>query len=350
MLGGGFMARTHTHAARLAGARLGAIATSSEAGSLRAAGDLGYARSLTGDAFFTDGLDIIHICTPNDSHASLARRAIASGAHVVCEKPLATSAEAARAVRDEAEAAGLLGTVPFVYRYHPLVREARARIAAGEAGAILTVDGSYLQDWLLDAEDDNWRVDSAAGGPSRAFADIGSHLVDLLEFVTGERITALSATVRTVHPRRGDTAVSTEDTVALTVELGGGGIGSLLVSQVAPGRKNGLVLEVSGSRESLSFAQEQPEHLWLGRRTGSQLLMRDPEILAPDAARLCTVPAGHPQGYQDAFNAFVADSYALFAGDRRDGVPTLDDGVRAAQVTEAVLRSAVERTWIEVAP
>lgn len=342
------MARTHSHAARLAGASLGAISTSSGSGSARAAAELGYVRPLAGDAFFADGLDIIHVCTPNGSHAALARRALESGAHVICEKPLATSAQAARDVRDLARSAGRMGTVPFVYRYHPLVREARARIARGEAGTILTIDGSYLQDWLLEADDHNWRVDSAAGGPSRAFADIGSHLVDLVEFVTGERIVALAAATRTVHPRRGGAPVTTEDTVALTVEMSGGGIGSLLVSQVAPGRKNGLVLEISGSRESLRFAQEQPEHLWLGRRVGSQLLMRDPDVLAPDAARLCAVPAGHPQGYQDAFNSFVADSYALFAGAEPDGVPTLDDGVRAAVVTEAVLRSAAERTWIEV--
>ena len=121
------------------------------------------------------------------------------------------------------------GTVPFVYRYHPMVREARARIRRGDAGALLTVDASYLQDWLLSAEDENWRVDASSGGPSRAFADIGSHLVDLIEFITGEHIMSVVATTRTVHPRRGGAEVTTEDTVAMTVELSGGGIGSILV-------------------------------------------------------------------------------------------------------------------------
>lgn len=142
--------------------------------------------------------------------------------------------------------------------------------------------------------------------------------------------------------------MTTEDTVAMTVEMSGGAIGSILVSQLAPGRKNGLVIEIAGAEESLRFAQEQPEQLWVGRRVGSQLLMRDPDTLSPDAARLCTVPAGHPQGYQDAFNAFVADSYAVFAGQEREGVPTLADGVRAALLTEAVLKSAAERAWVEV--
>ncbi|WP_209324483.1 Gfo/Idh/MocA family protein [Brevibacterium renqingii] len=348
MLGGGFMARTHTRAARLAGAVLGVVGTSGPASSRTAAAELGYESSAVGADFFEERLDVVHVCSPNSTHLDHCLNALDSGSHIICEKPLATDSSAARAILDRAEARGLGGTVPFVYRYHPMVREARARIRRGDAGAVLTVDARYLQDWLLDAEDDNWRVDSASGGPSRAFADIGSHLVDLIEFITDERIVALSAATRTVHPRRGGAAVTTEDTVVMTVEMSGGGIGSILVSQLAPGRKNNLVVEVAGSEESLRFAQEQPEELWVGRRSGSQLLVRDPDVLVPDAARLCEVPAGHPQGYQDAFNAFIADSYAVFAGQRREGVPMLADGLRAALVTEAVLRSAEQRTWVEV--
>lgn len=355
------MARTHSQAARLAGAELSAIAASSESSTERARAALGFARGLRAADLAGAGFDVVHVCTPNQTHAAYARTALAAGSHVICEKPLATSAAEARELVEVAHAAGLTGTVPFVYRYHPMVREARERIRAGEAGAILTVDGSYLQDWLLDAGDVNWRVDAGEGGPSRAFADIGSHLVDLIEFVTGDRISRLAATTRTVHPQRGSAAVSTEDTVAVTFEFAGGGIGTLLVSQVAPGRKNALVIEIAGDRESLRFEQERPEQLWVGRRQGSALVDRDADALAPDAARLCRVPAGHPQGYQDAFNAFVADSYALMRGnqtrggtpggtpgDAPDGVPTFVDGLRAAVVTEAVLAAAESGTWVEV--
>ncbi|MGO2860484.1 MAG: Gfo/Idh/MocA family protein [Brevibacterium sp.] len=348
MLGGGFMARTHTQAARLAGAELSVIATSGQVGSERAAAALGYEAATTSAELDALGLDVVHICTPNSGHVEQSLRALAAGANIICEKPLATDSASARSILDAAQERGLTGTVPFVYRYHPMVREARETIRRGEVGRILTVDARYLQDWLLGDEDDNWRVDAGAGGPSRAFADIGSHLVDLIEFVLGQRIVALAATTRTVHPRRGGAEVTTEDTVAMTVELEGGGTGSVLVSQLAPGRKNSLVLEVAGTEESIAFDQEQPEQLWIGRRSGSRLIMRDPETLSPDAARLCTVPAGHPQGYQDAFNAFIADSYAVFAGEEREGVPMLADGVRAALVTEAVLRSAAQRTWVEV--
>ena len=126
------------------------------------------------------------------------------------------------------------------------------------------------------------------------------------------------------------------------------GIGSLLISQVAPGRKNGLVLEIAGSHESVRFEQEDPERLWVGRRGASLLLRRDPDTLSPDAARLSNVPAGHAQGYQDAFNAFVADAYAAIAGERPEGLPTFRDGLRAALITDAVLESADAGTWVEV--
>lgn len=348
MLGAGFMARTHTHAARLSGARLEALASSNLERAELAASALGYERAVTADELLAEGLPLVHVCTPNTSHVAYSAAALAAGSHVICEKPLATTAAAATELAAQARESGLLGAVPFVYRYHPMVREARSRIASGESGAVLTIAGHYLQDWLLTSGDDNWRVGSDAGGPSRAFADIGSHLVDLVEFVSGDRITRLVATTRTVHPERGGQSVATEDSVALTVELAGGGIGALLVSQVAPGRKNGLVLEIAGSEQSLRFEQEDPDRLWVGRREHSLLLRRDPETLAPDAARISSVPAGHAQGYQDAFNAFVADAYAVAGGESREGFPTFDDGARAATITEAVLDSARVGQWVGV--
>ncbi|WP_256451819.1 Gfo/Idh/MocA family protein [Leucobacter rhizosphaerae] len=348
MLGAGFMAAVHSRAARSAGAALDALASARPESAARAAAELGYSRRLDPNALAEERFDVVHVCTPNDSHAEYAARALRAGSHVICEKPLATSAEAARTLTEAAADAGRLGAVPFVYRYHPMVREARARVAGGATGRLLTVSGQYLQDWLLGADDENWRVGSQAGGPSRAFADIGSHLVDLIEFVCGERIVRLAATARTVHEQRGGHPVDTEDAVALVVEFSSGAIGTLLVSQVAPGRKNGLVFELAGTEESLRFEQEDPERLWVGGRSASQLLRRDPDQLSPEAARLCVVPAGHPQGYQDAFNAFVADAYAVTRGQTREALPTFADGLRAAIVTEAVLESVRTRAWVEV--
>ncbi|WP_431807412.1 Gfo/Idh/MocA family protein [Microbacterium paraoxydans] len=351
ILGGGFMARVHRAAARDAGGELRAVATRSAAGGRDAAQALGADRAEADADALLDAadIDVVHICTPNATHADLARRALRAGKHVICEKPLATTAADARELADAADAAGVIGAVPFIYRYHPMVREARARIARGEAGELLTLDCSYLQDWMLLPGDDDWRVRSDAGGASRAFADIGSHLCDLIEFVTGERIRALSARTRRVFAERGGRAVDTEDIVAVLIETAGGALGTLLISQMAPGRKNALTLELHGSRQSLRFEQERPEELWVGMRDESRLLLRDPATAAADAARLQRVPAGHAMGYQDAFNGFVSDVYAAIGGARPDGLPTFADGHRSAVLTEAVLDSAAhDGRWVEV--
>ncbi|NQX26347.1 Gfo/Idh/MocA family oxidoreductase [Microbacteriaceae bacterium VKM Ac-2854] len=350
VLGGGFMATVHSRAARSAGAVLAGIASSRPEKSARAAAELGFERGYaTAEELIADpAIDVIHVCTPNATHAALALAALAAGKHVVCEKPLAgTVGEAAELVA-AAQAAGVVNTVPFAYRFHPMVREARARVARGDTGRLVQLRGTYLQDWMLGADDDNWRVDSAAGGASRAFGDIGSHLVDMLEFIAGERIVELAALTSTIYPERGGKPVHTEDLVGAVVKLSGGAIGTLLVSQVAAGHRNELVLELSGAEESVRFEQENPETLWIGRRDSALTIPRDAGILTPDAARLSIVPSGHPMGYQDAFNAFARDTYSAVAGEPADGTPTFADGLRAATITRAVLDAAANAAWVTV--
>lgn len=349
IVGGGFMAAVHSRAARAAGASLRAVVASSPASGARAAEELGVARSYPSvDAMLADdAIDIVHVCTPNALHAEQAAAIIAAGRHIVCEKPLATTVIDAARIATAADTAGLVAAVPFVYRFHPMVREARARIAAGDLGSLLTVRGRYLQDWMLGAGDDNWRADRATAGPSRAFADIGSHLVDLIEFVTGDRVARLAAAAGSFFPpvRRS----ATEDAVGLVLETMTGALGTLLVSQVAAGRKNALALEVSGTKTSLEFDAESPETLWIGGKESSRIVWRDPSMLRDDARRLCRVPAGHPQGYQDAFNGFVADVYtAIATGTAPEGLPTFQDGRRAAAVTQAVLSAVEAGRWVDV--
>ncbi|WP_317451826.1 Gfo/Idh/MocA family oxidoreductase [Microbacterium sp. NIBRBAC000506063] len=187
-------------------------------------------------------------------------------------------------------------------------------------------------------------------GPSRAFADIGSHLCDLLEFVAGERIVRLVSQTRRVFEERGGHPVANEDAVSILVELESGAIGTLLVSQMAAGRKNSLTLEIHGTGASARFDQERPEELWIGQRDGSLHLFRDPGTAHAGSERFSRTPAGHAQGYQDAFNAFVADVYDAIDGGLPEGLPTFADGVRAVQLTEAVLQSARERRWVDIAP
>jgi predicted dehydrogenase len=351
-IGGGFMGQVHSRACRAAGAELVGLASSTPGNAARLADELRAQRSYSSsaDVFADDSVDVVHILTPNSTHYGFALSAITAGKHVVCEKPLATSLREAHELQVAADEAGVVATVPFAYRFHPMVREARARVQDGRLGAISSVQGTYLQDWLLTPSDDNWRVDERLGGPSRAFADIGSHLTDMIEFVSGDRISAVQALGRTVLKRRtSKPTVTTEDLVALVFQLSSGGVGTMLVSQVAPGRKNSLTLEISGSAETYSFSQEDPETLWIGRRTRSELLRRNPAELSEDAQRLSVLPAGHPQGVQDAFNAFIADTYAAIqCGEVRDGLPTFADGVRSARITEAVMTSIRTRSWVDV--
>jgi predicted dehydrogenase len=314
-----------------------------------------------------DGVDVVHVCTPNDLHAPLAEAALRAGKHVVCEKPLATTAAQAERLLDAVRESGRVATVPFVYRYNPNVFEARARVAAGEIGSVRLVHGGYLQDWLSTPDDDNWRVDPARSGASRAFADIGSHWCDLMEFVTGQRIAAVCAQTATVvperadrgnapafapesaHPPGGSRPVVTEDLATMLFRTDAGVVGTMLVSQVSPGRKNHLHVEVAGEHASLRFEQERPETLWIGRREGTEIAWRDPAAMHPAAARLATTPAGHAQGYVDCFEAFVADAYLAIRGGDPDGLPRFADGARSARIVDAVVASArAGAAWVEV--
>ncbi len=354
IIGTGFIGGVHAHAVRAAGGVLRRVAAATPEHAARAADRLGaeHAAASAEELIAADDVEVVHICTPNATHAPLAMQAIQAGKPVVCEKPLATTPADAYRLTDAATQAGIVASVPFVYRYYPTVREARARIAQGKAGVLWLLHGSYLQDWLSSPSDTNWRVDPALGGASRAFADIGVHWCDLMEFATGHRITRLAARMATAFPKRrggdGMTAVGTEDGAVVLFGTDRGAAGSVVVSQVSPGRKNRLWFSFDGTDASYSFDQELPDSLWVGGRGENRLVPRGPDTLGSAARRYAVVPAGHPQGFQDCFNAFVADAYAAIAGQQPDGLPTFTDGLRAATLTQAVVDSAASQTWVEV--
>jgi predicted dehydrogenase len=367
--GTGFIGTVHARSARLAGAHLVGVAASTPERAEAAARELGAERGFASaeELVVADGVDVVHICTPNHLHRSLAEAALAAGKHVICEKPLALDADGALHLTHAAAAAAAHAAVPFVYRYYPTVREARERVRAGTTGPLRLLHGTYLQDWLTSPDDDNWRVEARLGGASRAFADIGSHWCDLAEFVSGHRIARLCArTVVAVPERRRGPAraafdrgdgnlgdlrpVDTEDAALVMFETDQGAFGSVVISQLSAGRKNRLWLELDGADEALAFDQENPETLWSGRREATTLVQRDAATLSPPAARLSTLPAGHPQGYADCFDGFVRDMYdAVRTGTPVDGLPLFADGLRAARLTEAVLASAAAEAWVDVA-
>jgi predicted dehydrogenase len=366
IVGTGMIGAVHRRAALLAGAAVRGVAASSpqRAKEVAQAWNVAHAYRDIEEVVSDPQVQVVHVCTPNHLHRSMAQAALEAGKHVICEKPLATTLEDAQALAALAARTGLVATVPFVYRYHPVVREARARIAQGELGPLHLIHGSYLQDWLLDPASNNWRVDPSLGGTSRVFADIGSHWCDLVEWVSGERFAEVSAAFATVIAERGAVtgqsfttpaaggttqAVSSEDVATAMLRTSAGTLASLTVSQVSAGRHNRLWFEIDGARASVAFNQEDAERLWIGRPDQREdSFVRGPGAGSAEQRRLSVLPAGHAQGYGNCFEAFVADTYRAIAGEQPEGLPTFDDGLRSARIVTRVIASARSRAWTAI--
>lgn len=366
IVGTGMIGAVHRRAALLAGAEIRGVAASSPQRARDVAQSWNVPRAYRDieDVVADPQVQVVHICTPNHLHRPMAQAALEAGKHVICEKPLATTREDAQALAALAASRGLVATVPFVYRYHPVVREARARIAQGELGPLHLIHGSYLQDWLLDPASNNWRVDPTQGGASRVFADIGSHWCDLVEWVSHERFAEVSAAFDTVIAERStDTgqsfttavaggamqAVASEDVAAAMFRTGAGTLASLTVSQVSAGRHNRLWFEIDGARASVAFNQEDAERLWIGRPDQrEETFVRGPGAGSAEQRRLSVLPPGHAQGYGHCFEAFVADSYHAIDGERPQGLPTFEDGLRSALIVDRVIASARSRAWTTI--
>jgi len=366
IVGTGMIGAVHRRAALLAGADVRGVVGSSPERAKQVAQAWGLPRAYADieEALADPQVQVVHVCTPNHLHRSLAEAALQAGKHVVCEKPLATTLEDAQALAALAASTGLVATVPFVYRYHPVVREARARIAQGELGPLRLIHGSYLQDWLLDPASNNWRVDPALGGASRVFADIGSHWCDLVEWVSGERFVDVSAAFETVIAERAVAtgqsfatpaaggamqAVSSEDVAAALFKTDHGTLASLTVSQVSAGRRNRLWFEIDGGKASVAFDQEDSERLWFGfPDQREEVFFRGPGAGSAEQRRLSLFPAGHAQGYGNCFEAFVADTYRAIHGEQPEGLPTFVDGLRSARIVDRVITSAKARSWTAI--
>jgi predicted dehydrogenase len=369
ILGAGMIGDVHRRAATLAGAQILGVMASTPERSRQVAEEWGVEQAYGSiEEVAESKAEIVHICTPNASHVGYAVALMEAGKHVLCEKPLGISLADAQHAAEVAKDTGVINTVPFAYRFHPMAREMRARVQAEEFGALNLMHGSYLQDWLLNPKATSWRVDPKAGGPSRAFGDIGSHWCDLLEWVTGDRIARLVATISiTIKQRPASTAatmsavesdaplvdVQTEDSALILFRTASDIAGSAVISQLSAGRKNRLWMEVDGMHQSAAFDQELGEQLWIGDDEGARVLVRDPNHGSAEQRRLSMLPAGHAQGYAQCFENYVADSYAAVDaraghGQLPDGLPTFADGARAAEICDAMLRSASSGEWVNV--
>jgi len=374
IFGTGFMGRVHTEGVRrLGNVEVAGIAGSTAASARRLADDLSIDRS-TGDyreLLADPAIDAVHVCTPNALHFPMAMAALEARKHVLCEKPLAVSVTEAREMVGLAKRKNLANCTFHNLRYYPQVQNMRGIREAGELGDVQVVQGTYSQDWLLYDTDWNWRIET---GPSRAFADIGTHWCDMVEHVTGLRITALCADLQTFHKTRRkpvlpegagvetfsgktsapsaytEVAVSTEDFGSMIFRLGDNARGAMTVSQVSAGRKNRLFIEVYGTKSSVAWSGEQPDELWIGQRNvPNQLVVKDPVLLNEKARSYADLPGGHSEGYDDTFKQVFRRFYRTIA-DRNAAVeyPTFEDGLRQLQILDAVLESSRTRAWVTV--
>ncbi|HEV3122748.1 MAG TPA: Gfo/Idh/MocA family oxidoreductase, partial [Isosphaeraceae bacterium] len=336
LVGGGFIGAVHAEALRRVGIPVVGLLGSSPERAKSVADRLGIPR-IYGDleALLADQeVTSVHVASPNAAHYEQARRALESGRHVVCEKPLAaTSVETAQLLALAKSKPAQAAAVNYNVRFYPLCQEMRVRIARGDLGRVLSVTGAYTQDWLLYATDYNWRVEAQPGANLRAVADIGTHWMDLAQFVTGLRIDAVLADLATFHAKRmrptgpSETfqgpgragqavavAVTTEDHAAVLLRLEAGARGVFHVSQVTAGRKNRLSLEVAGTEGALFWDSEQAETLWIGHRgRPNEALMRDPSLLSADAAQCSHYPGGHAEGFPDTFKQLYLAVYGWVA-------------------------------------
>lgn len=327
-----------------------------------AAGAWGWRESATDwrEVIARDDIDVVDIVTPGDSHAEIAIAALEAGKHVLCEKPLANTVAEAEAMADaaaRASARGVRAMVGFTYRRVPAVTHMRDLIAQGLIGTVQQVRAAYRQDWLVDPRGPlTWRLKKESAG-SGALGDIGAHIVDMTQFVTGQRVDAVSGTVETIVSRRpvlgersgllgtateeyGD--VTVDDAALFTGRLSGGALASFEATRFATGRKNALSIEVSGDRGALRFDLEDLNTLQFYDRTAPGDRQGFTRILVTEAVHPylgAWWPTGHMLGYEHGFSHQVVDFVSAIA-DGTQPHPSFDEGLSVQRVLDAVERSA----------
>ncbi len=372
VIGSGFIGTVHIEALRRLGVQVrGLLGSTPERGAASAArlGVTGSYASLS-ELLADDDVEVVHITSPNHLHAPQVTEILAAGRHVVCEKPLAmTSTESAELVRLAAES-GRVNAVNFNIRHYPLNQHVRDFVADGAVGEVRLVSGHYFQDWLLLETDWNWRLEPDRGGQLRAVGDIGSHWLDLLTFITGQRIVSVMADLATFIPMRRQPAgsvetfsteraaetvergIETEDTATILLRFENGARGSVAISQLSPGRKNSLQYEVDGAEAAAFWDSEQPDQMWIGHRERpNEILIRNPALMGEAGRAASALPGGHVEGFADTFRSLLRAIYADIAAGgpaEQPGYPTFADGHDEMLVGDAVAASAREGRWTDV--
>ncbi len=374
IVGTGFIGPAHIEALRrLPNIKVAALCEATAELAREKADALGIERSYVFDELLKqDDITAIHICTPNFLHYSQSKAALLAGKHVVCEKPLATKIEEAEELVKLAKETGLVNAVHFNLRYYPLVRQMRTMRKKGDLGEIYAVLGSYLQDWLYFQNDYNWRLEPDKSGESRAIADIGSHLLDIIEYVTGLEIVEVMADFSTVHKTRlkplkrietysqasltaadyEEVPINTEDHASVLLRFNNGNKGSVTVSQVSAGRKNRLNIEIAGSKANLEWNSERPNEVWVGKReAANQVLLKDPSLVYTESSALISFPGGHNEGFPDTSKQLFKEVYAAVAQGKQPAepsYPTFADGLRELLICERIIESHKKQAWVKI--
>lgn len=374
IVGTGFIGPAHVEGLRRNGIQVLGLAESNRELADKKAAELGIPRAYDSfDAMLADSdIDVVHLAVPNVLHYPYARAALLAGKHVVCEKPLAMTAEESGELVALAAEKQRVNVVNFNIRMYPMVQHARSMVKNGEIGDLFILQGSYLQDWLLFETDWNWRLEPKDGGTLRAVGDIGSHWLDLMAFVTGLHVKEVFADFKTFHTTRKkparpvetftgkilqpsdyvDQPISTEDYATLLLHFENGVMGVVTVAQVCSGRKNRLFFEINGSKSSLAWDGERPNELWIGNRTSpNQLLLKDPSLLSVESRETASYPGGHAEGFPDTFKQLYNKVYRyIFDGDytKVPDFPTFADGHYEMCLCEAIEKSAKEGRWVQI--
>jgi len=372
LIGTGFIGPVHLEAVKRLGAQVTAVCGSTK--SARALAERWGVPEVYGGYDYqallaSPNVDVVHITSPNRVHVEQSLAALRAGKHVICEKPLGmTTKETAKLVR-AAERSGRVFAVNYMCRFFPAVLQMRAMVQRGDLGRIVHVQGHFFQDWLLQPTDYNWRVLASEGGKLRAVGDIGTHWIDTLGFILGDRVESLFATLGRAHEQRfrprGEVQsfakadskkmvpyqVDTEDFASVLFRYRGGAHANLAVSQVAAGWKCSLYLGIYGTEGSVRWELQQPNELLVGRRDEpNQILQRATAGFSEDIAGFTDYPGGHPEGFADAHKMHYRAVYQHIAGGQK-GAPlfaSAADGHEEIRVCEAILASDAARRWVKL--
>ncbi|MBP9479230.1 MAG: Gfo/Idh/MocA family oxidoreductase [Sebaldella sp.] len=316
-------------------------------------------------------LDAVHICTPNNTHHEIAMYAMKKGINVICEKPMTKTLDEAKDMYEYSKKHNIVNAVNFHNRFNPMVHQLKRMVAHGDLGEIFSIHGAYIQDWLLLDTDFNWRINSKESGKTRAVADIGSHWIDTIEYVTNLKVTEVFAEFLTYHKTRkkilnpvetfstinladskyDEVKIDTEDIAMIMLRFDNGAIGNAFISQMFSGRKNKISIFIGGSKQSAEWDSERLNELIIGERDSyNKLFDKDPAILNPETQSIVNYPGGHVEGFPDTFKQCFKQVYNSIETNNNNlnDFATFKDGYRQMLLEEKIFESAHNKKWIKI--